>query len=252
MTRKRSLTRREFPGLAAGAATSTLLVACAQPEPTPAPAPAPAKATQAPAAAAPAATAAPAKAPEPTKAPAAAAPTAAPAAAGGDKAEKQELIVYPTFMGNPFDAAELDPARRGTWGFHSLLWAPLVFGDTAANVVKEKSVAESWEISADGKTYTFKLRKNAKYSDGSPITAKDFENFFGYLGMMATTQAAGYRDNFGSAKRLLFDVQGLLDSGKDVAYNEFGATTCSASINRYVHTATGAEWLLTPASPTIL
>ncbi len=210
MTRKTSLTRREFLGLAAGAATSTLLVACAQPEP----APAPAKATQAPA------PAAPAKAAEPTKAPAA---PAAPAAAS-EKAEKQELVVFPQFMGNPFDAAELDPARRGTWGFHSLLWAPLVFGDTAANVVKEKSVAESWEISPDGKTYTFKLRKNAKYSDGSPITARDFENFFGYLAMMATTQAAGYRDNFGSAKRLLFDVQGLLDSGKDVTYNEFGAT----------------------------
>jgi ABC-type transport system substrate-binding protein len=208
------LTRREFLGLAAGAATGTLLAACAQPSPVPAPAAQPA---------APAATAAPAKAAEPTKAPAATAAPVAPAAAS-EKAEKQELIVFPQFMGNPFDAAELDPARRGTWGFHSLLWAPLVFGDTAANVVKEKSVAESWEISPDGKTYTFKLRKNAKYSDGSPITAQDFANFFGYLAMMATTQAAGYRDNFGSAKRLLFDVQGLLDSTKDVPYNEFGAT----------------------------
>ena len=105
-----------------------------------------------------------------------------------------------------------------------MLWAPLVFGDTAGNVIKEKSVAESWETSPDGKTYTFKLRKDAKYSDGSPIRAQDFENFFGYLAMMATAQAAGYRDNFGSAKRLLFDVQGLLDSAKDVPYNEFGAT----------------------------
>jgi len=210
MTRKRLLNRREFLGLAAGAATSTLLVACAQPQPAPAPT------------AQPAAPAAPAKAAEPTKAPAATAAAAAPAAS--EKAEKQELIVFPQFMGNPFDAAELDPARRGTWGFHSLLWAPLVFGDTAGNVIKEKSVAESWEISPDGKTYTFKLRKDAKYSDGSPITAKDFENFFGYLAMMATAQAAGYRDNFGSAKRLLFDVQGLLDSAKDVPYNEFGAT----------------------------
>jgi len=207
MTRQRSLTRREFLGLAAGAAASTLLVACAQPQPAPAPT------------AQPAAPAAPAKAAEPAKAPAAAAP-----AASSEKAEKQELVVFPSFMGNPFDAAELDPARRGTWGFHSLLWAPLVFGDTAGNVIKEKSLAESWEISPDGKTYTFKLRKGAKYSDGSPITAKDFEVFFGYLAMMATKDAAGYRDNFGSAKRLLFDIVGLLDSTKDVPYNEFGAS----------------------------
>lgn len=30
-------------------------------------------------------------------------------------------------------------------------------------------------MSADGKTYTFHLRKDAKWSDGSPVTAKDFE-----------------------------------------------------------------------------
>lgn len=36
-------------------------------------------------------------------------------------------------------------------------------------------LAESWEISEDGLTYTFKLRDGLKWSDGSPLTAKDFE-----------------------------------------------------------------------------
>ena len=35
-------------------------------------------------------------------------------------------------------------------------------------------VAESWDISADGKTYTFHLRPNARWSDGRPLTAQDF------------------------------------------------------------------------------
>ncbi len=35
-------------------------------------------------------------------------------------------------------------------------------------------IAESWEMSEDGKTITFKLRES-KWSDGSPLTAKDFE-----------------------------------------------------------------------------
>ena len=35
-------------------------------------------------------------------------------------------------------------------------------------------VAESWEVSADALTYTFHLRDNAKWSDGSPVTAEDF------------------------------------------------------------------------------
>lgn len=35
-------------------------------------------------------------------------------------------------------------------------------------------MAESWDISADGKIYTFHLRDGLKFSDGSSITAKDF------------------------------------------------------------------------------
>ncbi|GAA6493174.1 oligopeptide ABC transporter substrate-binding protein Opp1A [Candidatus Bariatricus faecipullorum] len=37
-----------------------------------------------------------------------------------------------------------------------------------------EGVAESWEVSEDGLTYTFHLRDDAKWSDGEPITAQDF------------------------------------------------------------------------------
>jgi oligopeptide transport system substrate-binding protein len=36
-------------------------------------------------------------------------------------------------------------------------------------------VAESWDISADGLKYVFHLRFNAKWSNGQPVTAQDFE-----------------------------------------------------------------------------
>ena len=35
-------------------------------------------------------------------------------------------------------------------------------------------VAERWDISADGRTYTFHLRADAKWSNGDPVTAQDF------------------------------------------------------------------------------
>jgi oligopeptide transport system substrate-binding protein len=38
----------------------------------------------------------------------------------------------------------------------------------------EPGVAASWEISADGKTYTFHLRKNARWSNDTPVTAANF------------------------------------------------------------------------------
>ncbi len=34
--------------------------------------------------------------------------------------------------------------------------------------------AESWDITPDGKTYTFHLRANGRWSDGHPVTAQDF------------------------------------------------------------------------------
>jgi oligopeptide transport system substrate-binding protein len=36
------------------------------------------------------------------------------------------------------------------------------------------AVAERWEISDDKRVYTFYLRENAKWSDGSPVSARDF------------------------------------------------------------------------------
>jgi len=38
----------------------------------------------------------------------------------------------------------------------------------------QPAVAENWEISPDGKVYTFHLRKVAKWSNGDPVTAHDF------------------------------------------------------------------------------
>ena len=39
-------------------------------------------------------------------------------------------------------------------------------------------IAERWDISDDLQTYTFHLRRDAKWSDGSPVTADDFHYSF--------------------------------------------------------------------------
>ena len=49
------------------------------------------------------------------------------------------------------------------------LFEALVCGD--ADLVPKPCIAESWK--ADGKVWTFKLRPNVKFSDGSPLTAQD-------------------------------------------------------------------------------
>lgn len=54
----------------------------------------------------------------------------------------------------------------------SLIYEGLVRLDSKLNV--QPAGAESWNISPDGKTYTFRIRQGLKWADGSSVTAEDF------------------------------------------------------------------------------
>jgi oligopeptide transport system substrate-binding protein len=43
------------------------------------------------------------------------------------------------------------------------------------NLQVAPDIASSWDISGDGKTYTFHLRQDVKFDDGKPVTAADFK-----------------------------------------------------------------------------
>jgi oligopeptide transport system substrate-binding protein len=68
----------------------------------------------------------------------------------------------------------LDPARVQdvqTFGYLLEIYSGLVRLDNKLQV--KPDIATSWEVSADGRTYTFQLRTNAKFQDGRPVTAED-------------------------------------------------------------------------------
>jgi peptide/nickel transport system substrate-binding protein len=52
------------------------------------------------------------------------------------------------------------------------MFASLLGFDTPSQQV-EPGLAESWNVAPDNKTWTFKLRKNLRWSDGAPLTADD-------------------------------------------------------------------------------
>ena len=77
--------------------------------------------------------------------------------------------------GNGAEPTTLDPAHfDGVW--ESNIVSQLIVGltDIDADGNATPAVATSWETSPDGLTWTFHLRKDARWSDGSPVTAGDF------------------------------------------------------------------------------
>ncbi|MCA9910063.1 MAG: hypothetical protein KC519_15500, partial [Anaerolineae bacterium] len=72
------------------------------------------------------------------------------------------------------DLPSLDPAKASdSQGFTviGLLYGGLVRLDGDLNVIPD--LAESWVVADDGLTYTFTLRDDSQFSDGSPVTADD-------------------------------------------------------------------------------
>jgi peptide/nickel transport system substrate-binding protein len=55
----------------------------------------------------------------------------------------------------------------------NLIYSGLVRSDPNGGTAIQPSLASKWEISSDGRTYTFHLRPGVKFSNGQPVTADD-------------------------------------------------------------------------------
>ncbi|MGI9355020.1 MAG: ABC transporter substrate-binding protein [Rhizobiaceae bacterium] len=78
-------------------------------------------------------------------------------------------------MGMVLEPPHLDPTAGAPAAIDEVVYANVFEGLTRINANGEvkPALAESWEISEDGKTYTFKLRSGVKYHDGSDFDAED-------------------------------------------------------------------------------
>ncbi|MBX9837589.1 MAG: peptide ABC transporter substrate-binding protein [Silvanigrellaceae bacterium] len=89
----------------------------------------------------------------------------------GTKLAKQQILN----RGNGAEAPTIDPQKVEDVQGNNItqdLYEGLVRDNTDGIIVP--AGATSWESSKDGLTYTFHLRKNAKWSNGDPITAHDY------------------------------------------------------------------------------
>lgn len=102
-----------------------------------------------------------------------------------------------------------------------------------AKGVATPAMAESWEQSEDGKTWTFKIRKNAKWSNGDPVTAKDFEYSWKRTLNPETASQYGY---------VMYDIEGAsdynngkVDNADNVGVKALDDNTLQVKLNRRVN-----------------
>ncbi len=110
---------------------------------------------------------------------------------GQASADKQVLHVNigtePTTL-DPTQQQWVYDADVGRLVFESLLVPKSDLSDVKGGA------ASTWDVSSDGLTWTFHLRSDGKFSDGSPVTAADFVT--AYKRIMDPTVAAAYESFF--------------------------------------------------------
>jgi peptide/nickel transport system substrate-binding protein len=108
-----------------------------------------------------------------------AAPEAAPTEQAAPEAEEAEpRVLRVTFSWPTF----IDPAVGSDFSSSTSLanlYDTLIFPNEEAGV--DPWLAESWDVSDDGLTYTFNLREGVKFHDGSELTASDVVYSFNRL-----------------------------------------------------------------------
>lgn len=76
------------------------------------------------------------------------------------------------------DAVSFHPyltSDSASGGYQGLVWAGALLRLDEKTLDYIPNMAESYSISEDGLTFTFKLRQDMKWSDGKPITANDYQ-----------------------------------------------------------------------------
>ena len=104
----------------------------------------------------------------------------------------------------------------------------LVFDTLVALDLSDKTLqtlkprmAESWEISPDATTFTFHLRKDIKWQDGTPFTAKDV--------VYTATWAAENRNAFVGFPPAWFSLKDQADAAEGLRRRPTDATVCGGT-----------------------
>jgi oligopeptide transport system substrate-binding protein len=127
---------------------------------------------------------------------------------GGDDTARSDTPALNRAL--PADPESLDPQKSRSVQAADVLrdiGEGLVSYDAAGEMIP--ATASRWEISADGLTYTFFIRPEARWSNGDPVTAADF--VFGLQRLVDPATAAFYAAELGNVVNAADIVAGKLE-----------------------------------------
>ena len=85
-------------------------------------------------------------------------------------------IVWPNFGGDPTTFNPILVSDDSSQKIALLLFPNFVALNPHTGTIDQHApnqIVDSWTVSDDGKTYTFTLRNDYKWSDGTPVTSQD-------------------------------------------------------------------------------
>lgn len=103
----------------------------------------------------------------------------------------QTLVVAST--GDPQTLSGLLANDGNSIGVTTFIFEPLVLGGENWGDSIEPALAESWSVSDDGLEYTFNLRQDVTWHDGTPFTAADV--LFTFQAVLEESNAIDWRSN---------------------------------------------------------
>lgn len=130
------------------------------------------------------------------------------ACGGSSKAEEGAIYVNVGSEPKTIDPIKNASVDGAIYSFH--FFEGLATRDKNNNVVP--GVAEKWDVSSDGLTYTFYLREDAKWSDGKPVVAGDFVYSWQYA--VDPMTAAEYSYQFEPVKNAIAITAGKMPKEK--------------------------------------
>ena len=95
----------------------------------------------------------------------------------------QDSLIVGVYSTHTTEIRPLNPQERDIVSIYGMIYESLVTIDD--NGLPQPLLAENWTVANNGKTWTFTLRENVTFSDGTPLVAADVAASCQYLLDMA-------------------------------------------------------------------